>query len=95
MGLRFMAFMADKQPSKLRQVMWSNIRKHVFIPFVLDTLDFLTPDDVVALLHGVQMVMHINNMSPKSMNVVFMMINFVFRSWDFFFVCVYIYINKL
>jgi hypothetical protein len=45
--------------------------QHVFIPFAFDTFDFLA-SEVVDLLHRVQRVMHSNVMSPRSMNVVFM-----------------------
>jgi len=47
--------------------------QHAFIPFAFDTFGFLAPK-VVDLLHRVQRIMHINVMSPRSMNVVFTMI---------------------
>jgi len=49
--------------------------QHAFIPFVFDTFGFLAPE-IVDLLRGVQRVMHNNVMTPKSMNVVFTMIDF-------------------
>jgi len=50
--------------------------QHAFIPFDFDTFGFLAPE-TVDLLHKVQKVMHINVMSPRSINVVFTMIGFV------------------
>jgi hypothetical protein len=44
--------------------------QHAFIPFAFDTFSFLAPE-VVDLLHRVEKVMHINVMSPRSLNVVF------------------------
>jgi len=44
--------------------------QHAFIPFAFDTFGFLAPE-AVDLLHRVQMLMHSNVMSPRSMNVVF------------------------
>jgi len=44
--------------------------QHAFISFVFYTFGFLTLD-VVDLLHRVQRIMHINVMTPRSMNVVF------------------------
>jgi hypothetical protein len=52
--------------------------QHVFIPFAFDTFGFLAPK-VVDLLDRVQKVMHINVMSPKTMNVVFTRISFVIQ----------------
>jgi len=52
--------------------------QHAFIPFAFDTFGFLAPE-VVDLLHRVQKVMHINVMSPKSMNVVFTRISFAIQ----------------
>jgi len=52
--------------------------QHAFIPFVFDTFSFLAPE-VVDLLHIVQRVMRNNVMSPRSMNVVFTMIDFVIQ----------------
>ena len=49
--------------------------QHAFIPFAFDTFGFLAPE-VVDLLHRVQKVMHSNVMSPRSMNVVFVRIDF-------------------
>jgi len=49
-----------------------------FYSFVFDTFDFLAPE-VVDLLHIVQKVMHNNVMSPRPMNVVFTMIDFVIQ----------------
>ena len=49
--------------------------QHAFIPFVFYTFSFLAPE-AVDLLHKVQKVMHNNVMSPRSMNVVFTMIDF-------------------
>jgi len=48
--------------------------QHVFITFDFDTFSFLP--EVVDFQHRVQRVMHSNVMSPRSMNVVFMMIGF-------------------
>ncbi|AES81822.1 hypothetical protein MTR_7g100970 [Medicago truncatula] len=52
--------------------------QHVFIPFVFDTFGFIA-SEVVDLLHRVQRVMHNNAMSPRSMNVVFMRIDFAIQ----------------
>ena len=52
--------------------------QYAFIPFAFDTFDFLALE-AVDLLHRVQKVMHNNIMSPRSMNVVFTMIDFVIR----------------
>jgi len=49
--------------------------QRAFIPFAFDTFYFLTPD-IVDILHRVQMIMHNNVMSHRSMNVVFTMIDF-------------------
>jgi hypothetical protein len=49
--------------------------QRAFIPFIYDTFRFLAPE-VVDFLHGVQKVMHSNVMSPRSMNAVFMRIDF-------------------
>jgi hypothetical protein len=52
--------------------------QHTFIPFAWDTFGFLTPD-VVDLLQRVQKIMHNNIVSPRSMNIVFKMIDFVIQ----------------
>jgi hypothetical protein len=52
--------------------------QHTLILFALDTFDFLA-SDVVDLLHRVQRGMHNNVMIPRSMNIVFMMINFAIQ----------------
>jgi len=52
--------------------------QHAFIPFAFDTFDFLAPE-VVDLLRRVQMVMHNNVMSPRSMNIVFTRIDFAIQ----------------
>jgi len=50
--------------------------QHTFIQFNFDSFDFLTSEDV-DILYIIQMVMHINVMTPKSINIVFMIICFV------------------
>jgi hypothetical protein len=52
--------------------------QHAFIPFTFDIFGFLAPD-VVNLQHRVQMDMHRNIMSPRSMDFVFMMIDFAIQ----------------
>jgi len=52
--------------------------EHAFIPFALDTFGFLAPE-AVDLLHRVQKIMHSNVVSPRSMNVVFMRIDFAIQ----------------
>jgi len=49
--------------------------QHIFIPFAFDTFSFLT-SEVVDLLHRVQMIIHNNVMSPRSINIMFMRIDF-------------------
>jgi len=49
--------------------------QHAFILFVFDTKGFLEPK-VVDLLQRVQMVMHSNVASPRSMDAVFQSIDF-------------------
>lgn len=50
-------------------------KQHAFILFVFGTFVFLAPK-VVDLLHIIQMVMHNNIMSSRSMNVLFKRIDF-------------------
>jgi hypothetical protein len=52
--------------------------QHVFIPFAFDTFDFLAPE-AVDLLKRVQRVMHINIVSPRSLNAFFRRICFVIQ----------------
>jgi len=52
--------------------------QHVFIPFAFATFGFQALK-AVDLLHRVQRVMHNNVMTPMSMNVVFMTIDFVIQ----------------
>ena len=52
--------------------------QHAFILFAFDTFEFLAPD-IVDLLQRVQKIMHNNIVSPRSMNIVFKMIDFVIQ----------------
>ena len=52
--------------------------RHAFIPFAFDTFGFLAPE-AVDIVQGVQRGMHNNVMSPRSMNIVFMIICFVIQ----------------
>jgi len=56
----------------------SSKNQHAFIQFAFDTFDFLSLE-TVDLLHIAQRVMHNNLISPKSINVVFMMIDFAIQ----------------
>jgi len=53
--------------------------KHVFIPFVFDIFGFIAPDNVVALIYRVQVVVHINIMFFRYMNIVFTIISFAIK----------------
>ncbi|GJV93107.1 hypothetical protein Tco_1540920 [Tanacetum coccineum] len=52
--------------------------QHVFIPFAFDTFGFLAPE-AVELLTRVQGVMNSNVMTPRSINVVFTIIDFAIQ----------------
>ncbi|MFS7982277.1 hypothetical protein Hanom_Chr10g00960921 [Helianthus anomalus] len=52
--------------------------QHVLIPFAFDTFGFLAPE-AVDLLSRVQRVMHSNDMTPRSMNVVFKRLSFAIQ----------------
>ena len=64
---------ASSKVAKHGKVCYDN--QHAFIPFAFDTFGFLAPE-VVDLQQRVQKVMHSNVTSPRSMNVVFTIIDF-------------------
>jgi hypothetical protein len=63
---------------KYRKVCSDN--QHIFISFVFDIFGFLI-SKIVNYLKKVQKVMYNNNMSLRSMNVVFQRLNFIIQKY--------------